>query len=102
MAEFASWAGASDRAETSEVLEDKRHEVDAELKELREGACWIFQFWCSWTCSLLLLASLIVAMLVFSWYCVRSCARRASVVVDSDGSQKRSVASAVRGGGMVR
>ena len=79
---------ATDRAETCEFLEDKLHEVEAELKEFREESCWIFQFRCSWTCSLLLLASLILAILAVSWCCVRSCTRRRSVVVDSDGSQK--------------
>ena len=32
----------TDRAETCEFLEDKLHEVEAELKELREESCWIF------------------------------------------------------------
>ena len=77
-------------AETCEVLEDSLDKFEAELKVLREESCWIFQFRCSWTCSLLLLASLIVAVLSVSWCCVRSCIRRANVVVDSDGSQERS------------
>ena len=34
--EFVSWATATDRAETCEVLEDRLHEVETELKELRE------------------------------------------------------------------
>ena len=89
--EFASWAKATDRAETC-----------AELKELREESRWIFQYWCSWTCSLFLLGLFIVAILTVSWICVRSCTRRANVVADSDGSQKRGVASTVRVGGMVR
>ena len=86
----------------SEVLEDRFHEVETELKEFREEACWIFQLRCSWTCSLYPLALLVVAKLSVSWICVRSCARGANVVVDTDGSQNRGVAPAVRGGGMVR
>ena len=60
--EFASWAKATDRAETCEFLEDKLHEVEADLKELREES-WIFHFQCNWICSLLLLVVLIVALL---------------------------------------
>ena len=79
LTEVASWAQATDRVETCEVLEDRLHELEAELKELREESCWIFQFRCSWTCSLLLLASF--AIPAGSWCCV---------------------APAVRGGGMMR
>ena len=98
-AESASWAKATDRAETCEFLEDKLHEVEAQLKELREESFWIFQLWCSGTFSLLLLALLIVALVATCWCCVRSCIRRANVVVDIGGSQKRGVAPAVRAGG---
>ena len=100
--ELAVEKKATDRAETCEFLEDKLHEVETELKELREESCWIFQFRCSWTCALLLLAWLIVALLATCWCCVWSCTRRANVVVDIDGSHERGVAPAVRGGGMVR
>ena len=87
-AEFASCAKATDRAETYEFLEDKLHCCESS----RSGSF----------CSLSLVPSLIVATLVVGWCCVRSCVRRANVVVDSDGSHKRSVLSAVGGGGMVR
>ena len=100
LTELASWAKATGWAETCEILEDRLQEVEDELKELREESC--FQFRCSWTYTLLLLASLIVAILAVSWCCVRSCTRRTSVVVECDGSQKRGVVPAVRGGGMVR
>ena len=80
--EFASWAKATDRVETCEVLEDTLHEVEAELTGLRQGSCWILHFRCRWTCSLMLLASLIVAILAASWCCVRSCTRRTNVVVE--------------------
>ena len=89
LSEFASRAKGTDRAEKCEVLKDRLHQVETESKELREQSCWIFQFQCSWTCSLLQLALLSVAMLTVSWICVRSCTRRVNVVVDSDGSQKR-------------
>ena len=102
LSEFASWAKATDRAETCDVLEDRLQDVETELKELCEELCWIFQLRCSWTCSLFLLALLIVAILTVSWVCVRSCIRRTNVAADNDGSQKRGAALAVRGGGMVR
>ena len=70
--------------------------------KLREESCWTFQLRCSWTCSLVLLALLIVAILTVSWVCIRSCIPQANVVADNDGSQKRGAAPAVRGGGMVR
>ena len=100
--EIVPWTKATDRAETCEILEDRRHEVETELKELREETCWIFQVRCRWTCPLGLLALFIVAILTVGWVCVRSCTRRANVVADNDGSQKRGVGPAVGGGGMAR
>ena len=98
LSEFASRAKGTDRAETCEVLKDRLHQVETESKELRGQSCWIFQFQCSWTCSLLQLALLSVAMLTLSWLCDRSCTRRVNVVVDSDGSQKRGITPAYRCG----
>ena len=37
------WTEATDRAETSEVLEERLHEVEAEVQESRVDSCWHFQ-----------------------------------------------------------
>ena len=57
------WTTATDRAETSEVLEERLHEVEAAVKEPRVDSCWNFQVRCDLTCTLTLLALLIITTL---------------------------------------
>ena len=69
------WTKATDRAETSEVLEERRHEVEAEVQESRVDSCWSFQVRCDLTCTLTLLALWIIAILATGWGCVKTCCR---------------------------
>ena len=72
---WCGWTKATDRAETSEVLEERLHEVEAEVQESRVDSCWNFQVCCDLTCTLTLLALLIITILATGWGCVRTCCR---------------------------
>ena len=73
------WTKATDLAETGEVLEERLHEVEAEVKDSRVDSCWNFQVRCDLTCVLTLLALLIITILATGWGCVRTCFHRAVV-----------------------
>ena len=51
------WTQANDRAETFEVMEERLHEIEAEVKELRVDSCWTVRYaairlahWVFWLC----------------------------------------------------
>ena len=92
------WTKATDRAETGEVLEERLHSVEAEVKESRTDSCWDFQVRCDLTCTLTLLALLIITTLATGWVCVRTCFHRAVVETNIDGGQKKGIDSVARGG----
>ena len=58
---------ATDRAETREVLEERVHEVEAEVKEFRADSCWKFQLRYDLTYTLGLSALLIISKSTIAW-----------------------------------
>ena len=95
------WTKATERVGTCEVQEERLHEVEPDVKELRVDSCLNFQVRCNLTCTLGLLVLLIITTWAAAWICVRTCLRRA-VETNIDVGQKSGIAHVAHGGGMVR
>ena len=61
--EFLVCIQATDRAETCEVLAERLHQVEAEVKEIRIDSCGNFQVHCDSTCTMGVLSLLIITIL---------------------------------------